>query len=161
MQYSNEVLDGIDIVNDALQELGKPTVFENPDIIIDEFFNFEDYLRLHFDKKNKENVGFCLDISDGIEVWLDRIPEAVYWSREDIEKDEMTVKDFIIMLLTSTAKADCYGSDDGSNYTKMYFYNDEGACMQTISMTTGITGALFRLLHINQKTIVYKPFYIK
>jgi hypothetical protein len=158
MQYTNKVLDGISVMNVALQELEKQTIFKNPDIVIDGL-NFEDYLTLRIDKKNLKNIYYILDISDdGIEVHLDRIPEAFRWPYEEIEKDNTKVKNFIIMLLTSTVKADCYGSSYDLNYTKMCFYNNNGNCMHTVDRITGLL-PLFVLKRLEHKRIIYEPFY--
>ena len=162
MQYTNKVLGVISVINAALQELNKPTVFENADFTIGEL-NFEDYLTLRLDKKDRKDenkIYYIMNISgDGLEVHLDRIPEAFWCSHEEINKDRAKAKDFILMLLSSTVKADCYGSSYDINYTKVSFYNDKGDCVHTVDRITGLL-PIFIVKRLPFKEKMYEPFYI-
>jgi hypothetical protein len=158
MQYTKKILDGIEVVNAALQELDKPVIFKNHDIVLNGM-NSEDYLTLHFCKENEKSLNFIVNISsDNVEIHLSGIPEAFFWPYERITKDKVEIKNIIVILLTSTIKVDCYGSNHYTNYKKMYFNNTKGDCIHIVERITGLL-PMFILKKLNCETIIYEPFY--
>ena len=153
MQYYNEILRQIDIVNAALQKLGKQDIFNNSDVVIDAM-SCEFYLQLRFskntEKKEHPRLEIILSLS-GVEVNVDRLNEVFEWSGENINEYKTEIEDFFIMLLTSRIIAEYYGK----NYTKISFFDTEGNCVQTAKTVSGFYSKTKK----RYKTLEYNPFY--
>ena len=151
MEYMDRISDGITFIDNILRKLGRSPIFENNDVIIEEI-NAENYLRLRFDKRDERFLYFLMDIQlNGIEIHLSRIPEAFWFPNEKIKLNEDKVENFLIMLLTSEIKMENYEP----NYTKAYFYDENGSCVHIIKRITGF----YLKMKKNQEIIHYAPFY--
>ena len=152
VQYTREVLDLIDIINEVLQELGKPKIFENCDITVDKT-SFDALLILHFNKQNRRSLYMVVSAVD-VEILVERLVEFFWWSYDEVKKDRTEMKASLTMLLTSMVREEQYGS----NYTEMYFYDDKGECVYMLDQATCLLPR-FLLKRFKHKTVLYEPFY--
>ena len=165
MQYSKAVLDSIQVINTALQKLGKQTIFENPDINIEWKDSFVQFT-LIFDKEKRKTKNPALEaepsglelfffIYDGIEIHLNIFPEALVWSAGEIENDKMKIENEIIMLLTSIIKVEYHGSKY-RGYRKVSFLDNNRHCIDTWEIRLGLFCMKTKR---NYKVEEYAPFY--
>ena len=108
----------------------------------------ERYLKLKYTSQIHINCTITLT-PYGTQVDVDRAIEIYYVGMEYINNNKIEYKAFFQTLLTSKIKVEYCGS----NYTKIYFYNDIGNCIRTLKYVTGF------YLRIGCKTKEYHPIY--
>lgn len=148
MNYNNEILQKVNIIDNVLKELNQPGVLSNQDFNIDEISS-EFYLKAYLNTPSNElSLNIILSNFD-IQIDIDRVNEAFVWSNKQIKEEEQEIKDIIKMLFTSNIKVEYCGS----NYTKLYFYNKNRICIKTSKYITGL------YLKVMCKTKEYRPIY--
>lgn len=149
MKYSDKIIYQVDYINSLLKGYNEKPIFDNENFMIDEM-SWEEYLKINF--KKADSISFDIICSSNeFQINIDRAKEALDLSSSDFNKNELIVKDFLDFLFTCRAKVEYCGS----NYTKIYFYDESENCVKTLKYVTGL------YLKVGCKTKEYKPIYSK
>lgn len=149
MEYSDKILYQVDYINSILKGYNEEAIFDNKNFIVDEM-SWKEYLKITFKKAGFINFDIICSSSE-FQINIDRTIEALDLSSSDFNKNKQIVKDFLTFLFTCRAKVEYCGS----NYTKIYFYDNSGNCVKTLKYVTGL------YLKIGCKTKEYPPIYTK
>ena len=152
VDYDKRISDAINIFNDVLTELNKPSIFDNPDIGISKIS--DSFFIAHF-YKGENHLDMLVWLGEEIEIHLDMMPEAFYWNNDEIKRNREKIRDTILMLLTSGIKTEYHGSKY-RGYRKVYFIYNNGKCVDTLELTIGLF--CFKTKR-NYKIEEYAPFY--
>jgi len=132
MKYSDKIIYQVDFINSLLKGYNEKPIFDNENIMIDEM-SWEEYLKISF--KKADSISFDIICSSNeFQINIDRTNEALDLSSTDFNKNELIVKDFFEFLFKCRAKVEYCGS----NYTKIYFYDESGNCVKTLKYVTGL-----------------------
>lgn len=149
MELIIEIKEQVTLINEVLSSLKQFLLLENQDFILDEM-TAERYLKLKYTSSN--HINFMITISPfGTTVDVDRAMEVYDVGKEYIINNKSDYKAFFIMLFTSRIKVEYCGS----NYTKIYFLDDNGDCVKTLKHVTGL------YLKVGCKTMEYPSIYSK
>jgi len=149
MKYSDKIIYQVDYINSLLKEYNEKPIFDNKHFIINGM-SWEEYLKLTFKKIDSINFEIICS-SNEFQINIDRVNEALDLSYSDFFKNKLIVKDFFFFLFKCRIKIDYCGS----NYTKIYFFDDGGNCVKTMKYVTGL------YLKVGCKTKEYPPIYTK
>lgn len=149
MEYSDKILNQVNYINSLLKGYNEEPIFDNKNFIVDEM-SWSEYLKITFRKS--DSISFQLICSScEFQINIDRTNEALDLSSTDFSKYKPLIKNFLDFLFTSKVKVEYCGS----NYTKIYFYDDNGNCVKTLKYVTGL------YLKFGCKIKEYKPIYSK
>ncbi|MEZ4912404.1 MAG: hypothetical protein R2774_16305 [Saprospiraceae bacterium] len=149
MKWYFEIKEQVNLINEVLISLKQPLLLENQYFIIDEM-TAEYYLRLKYSAPSR--INFIITISPhGTSIDVDRAMEAFNVGIEFINNNKADYRALFLILFTSRIKIEYCGS----NYTKIYFYDESGHCVKTLKYVTGL------YLKIGCKTKEYPPIYSK
>lgn len=149
MDFIQEVVDKINIVNEVLLEMGQSPLLENTDFVIDEMSKGS-WLKVDIVDTGRNNVPLAFIFSkSGLSVRIDRIDEAIDLSDVLIRKSSTQVKAMLKDIFTCSVLVKYYGSV----YTVMKFYGKDGSCTKTFRCMV-----LF-LDKPKQKERLYLPIY--
>ncbi len=147
MKLAQEIKEQVDLINEVLISLKQPLILENSDFLIDEM-SAERYLKIKYTPSN--HINFTITFTPfGIQIDIDRIPEAYDVSIEYFNTNKENIKKFIVILFTSITKVEYCGA----NYTKIYFYSTSRDCIKTLKYIKGL------YLKIGCERKEYKPIY--
>jgi hypothetical protein len=149
MEYSDKILYQVDYINSLLKGFNEEPIFDNKNFIVDEM-SWAEYIKITFKKVNSISFDIIFSSSE-FQINIDRTNEALDLSSSDFSENKPLVKDFLDFLFTCRAIVEYCGS----NYTKIYFYNDSGDSIKTLKYVTGL------YLKSGCKIIEYKPIYTK
>ena len=124
MKLIREIHEQVNLINEVLIYLEQSVLLENQDFILDEMTS-ERYLKLKYTSQIHINCTITLT-PYGTQVDVDRAIEIYYVGMEYINNNKIEYKAFFQTLLTSKIKVEYCGS----NYTKIYFYNDIGIAFE-------------------------------
>ncbi|MCA0428652.1 MAG: hypothetical protein LCH37_14555 [Bacteroidetes bacterium] len=149
MEFIIEIKEQINLINEVLIDLKQSLLLDNQDFILDEM-TAERYLKLKYISPN--HINFIITITPfGTNIDVDRAMEAYDVGKEYVNNNKTDYKAFFLTLFTSRIKVEYFGS----NYTKIYFYDDSGTCIKTLKFVTGL------YLKIGCKIKEYSPIYTK
>ena len=149
MKYSDKIIYQVDYINSLLKGYNEKPIFDNENFMIDEM-SWEEYLKINF--KKAASISFDIICSSNeFQINIDRANEALDLSSSDFSKNELIIKDFLDFLFRCRTKVEYCGS----NYTKIYFYDERGNCVKTLKYVTGL------YLKVGCKTKEYLPIYTK
>ncbi len=149
MEYSNKILHQVDYINSLLKGYNEESIFDNKNFIVDEM-SWSEYLKITYKKVSSISFDIICSSSE-FQINIDRTNEALDLSSSDFSENKQIIKDFLNFLFTCRAKVEYCGS----NYTKIFFYNDNGDCVKTLKYVTGL------YLKVGCKTKEYQPIYTK
>ena len=134
MDFNQEILSKIQILNQILEEYDLPHVLENKNFSIDEI-SCESYLKLSLKKETSE-LDFEIIISpQGMEINLSNAHGIISWSNDYIDKFNERVIKSLKELLSSYILI----NRRGKNFTQIFFFNQEGICVNKIKYINGIS----------------------
>jgi hypothetical protein len=149
MKYSDKILYQVNYINSLLQGYNEKPIFDNTSFIIDKM-SWNEYLKVSFNRS--ERISFeVIFSSNDFQINIDRTNEALDISSNYFDNNKTIIKGFLDFLFTCRSKVEYCGS----NYTKIYFYNDSGKCVKTLKYVTGF------YLKIGCQTKEYPPIYTK
>jgi len=150
MKYNKEILDNIDIINQALILLERETLFFNKDFKLNKDINSKDWIKLSLHKINR--VPICLEITSGeIRIDIDRAEEVICISHNFIKENKENIIKLIVMILSSFIKVKYCGK----GYTKIFFLDKNNKVLDAIEHYKNI---LFSL-KLKCKEHIYMPIY--
>jgi hypothetical protein len=137
MEYHKNVLHQVQIIDSVLHNLGEESsILDNLMFNIDEM-SWEEYLILKCNKKGF--IKFKIYISKyDLRIDIDRVEEALHIDLSEPLKENI-IKQYIEILYTCRIEVQYCGN----NYTKLFFYNNEGVCCKTIKQIRGLYLKLF------------------
>lgn len=147
MKYVIDVSNKIELVNSVLKELNVASLETNKDFRIDDSFYQGHYVKFLLRKADCIHLELIF-IDNAFQINLDRTNESFEWSNNQIQKNSEEIKGILKMLFTSRIVIEYCGS----NFTKVYFFNDR-TCIKTLKYVTGL------YLKIGCKTREYPPIY--
>jgi len=149
MKYSDKITYQVDYINTLLKGYNEKPIFDNDNFTIDEM-SWEEYLKINF--KKADSIRFDIICSSNeFQINIDRANEALDLSSSNFISNVLLVKDFFDFLFKCRAKVEYCGS----NYTKIYFYDQSGICVKTLKYSTGL------YFKAGCKTKEYSPIYRK
>lgn len=147
MEYSNIILYQVDFINSLLIEYNEEAIFDNNNFTVDEM-SWSEYLKIKYKKLGSISFEIICSTNE-FQINIDRTNEAIDLSSSDFSENMQMIKYFFNVLFTCKAKV-LYC---GSNYTKIFFYNDIGDCVKTLKYVTGL------YLKVGCKTKEYPPIF--
>ena len=122
MKFEMQIEHKIELFNEILTDLGKPTILENSNFSSSELSN-ELYLELRLLCLDKNTIPMEIRISTvDLQIGLDRVPEVYEWSNNSIDRERGKIVNFIKRLLTSPISVEYCGS----NYTAFSILDSNG-----------------------------------
>lgn len=117
MNYTKNVLLLIDCINNILNDIKVSGLFENSDIKVDQLSS-DSWLKFDIKKRNSISISLIIN-NDGVIIGLDRVSEALDWSKNDIINSKDNFAKIIRNLFT------CYGNIiyHGKNSTVIKLFN--------------------------------------
>ena len=132
MDYSDKILYQIDYINSLLNDYNEKPILENENFTLDEM-SWAEYLKVTFRKTNSISFDLICSSTD-FQLNVDRANEVVDLMLDDFDKNKETIRAFFNCLFVCKVKIEYCGS----NYTKIFFYNDKGSCIKTLKYVTGL-----------------------
>jgi hypothetical protein len=145
MEYSEKIIYQVDYINSLLSAYNEVPIFKNKNFIIDEM-SWIEYLKITFKKANHISFDIICSSSEFL-INIDRTNEALDLSFNDFNKFKPIINDFLNFLFTCRVKVEYCGS----NYTKIYFFDNNEKCVKTLKYVTGL------YLKIGCKIKEYQP----
>ena len=135
MNYTKEISDKVDMVNEVLDEIKIPRLLENPDFIVDEM-SAETWLKINLKNKGENKIPLSLTFTPtGLEIRLDRIAEAIDWSDKDLKESNAIVVTMLKNLFTSHVLVEYYGS----SRTLISLFGQDGKCTNNFKYWEGLS----------------------
>jgi hypothetical protein len=149
MEYRNEIIVNIALVNKVLQELNAPLLLENDDYFIDDM-SFDGWLKIDFKPPVDNMVSFSMIFTpSGLEIILDRVAEAIEWSHDQLQNSGEAAMITIKKLLTSYLLVEYYGQIG----THIRLFNSSGEFLTSFKYN------MFFFLRRPSKSKLFMPIY--
>lgn len=138
MDFSVEVNQKIELINDIFRSINVPLLFDNDYLIVD-----QDYSSFHGARfaaapagRNYLPIDFYLE-SDAIRIDVCKIPESFEWSNQMINDDPQSVRDVFIGLLTGISVIEYFGSPH--NNSRLYIFDTGGTLIAKFVLRSWFT----------------------
>lgn len=124
MEFSDNTIHHIELINSVLDDIGVPRLFENSDFVAD--MDSAGYYSLVIDVApgNRRTGPFTLFLGDGIRLDVCGINESFEWTNEQIFTSRASITDFFKKLFTSYILMESCGSANAKS--RMYLFDKEG-----------------------------------
>src|SRR5690554_936790 len=124
MNYTKEVSEKIELVNEVLDEINVPHLLKNTDFSVDDM-SMESWVKINLNVKGQNKIPISLTFTQtGLEIRMDRIPEAIDWSDKDLKESKSVVMTMLKHLFTNHILVEYYGS----SHTLISFFGRDGKC---------------------------------
>jgi len=135
LEFDKKMMPAIQVIDEALGELGATSLFKNPEVLINRELLLENHLQFEI-KRNTNHVPLMFWVMGGdIRIDVDRAEEISEWPSDLIIKDKNKVLSFLTSLFSSYILVEYYGF----SHTRINFFSQEGQCVDTYKFQTGLS----------------------
>ena len=124
MNYTKDVSEKIDLVNEVMDKINTPHLFENSDFSVDDM-SLSSWVKINLNGKGQNKISLSLMFTQtSLEIRMDRIAEAIEWSSKDLRESKAIVMTMLENLFKSHILVEYYGS----SRTRIRFFDQDGKC---------------------------------
>jgi hypothetical protein len=135
MIYSKEINEFVSVVDSVFDDLRIPQLLNNTDFIIDEM-STSYWFKVNLNPDRKNNIPLSLTFTEtSLEIRLDRIAEAIDWTKNDLIKAVDKIKEILKNLFTSYILVEYYGTSD----TRISLFGDTGTGTNKLRYSEGFS----------------------
>ncbi|WP_444996838.1 hypothetical protein [Aliikangiella sp. IMCC44359] len=138
----------VELLNDILESMHQQSMDNNSAISLSDM-SMESYVKMNV--KTENSVLIDIELSEsGIDIGIDKSPEAFSWGVEHIDRDKKDVISILRIILTSFVEIKSYGK----KYKVITFKNSDGENLYSKMLLGGLFSNV-----LSRKTVVYEPVF--
>lgn len=133
MEYDKKLISNVNLINDALKNIGTRCLSENSDFVIDSELHFPNYVKYSIKKLNSVDLDIVIS-TFSIHVNIEKMNEVFEWGEKKLVENREEIVKFFEALLTGEIHIEYCGS----NYRKISLIDQSGDCVKTCKYVTGL-----------------------
>lgn len=153
LEFHEVVVEQIELFNSILGEKGIPKLFQNPDVKVDKWWQFEHYLKFRISRANSATLDFHF-AADGLRIDFNGYDEAYEVTSKVILEEKSKVRKLLQSLICCPILVESKG---GAQFVNLFNPDGSRYAIWALQSLGGLLGGYWKSLDIDQR--LYDPVY--